>query len=539
MQQAAEQPGARRTQLASRIRRGWTLPYGLIVLVAGVDLLVGRHLSVITYLVLAPLLAGRISTSRPQVLVCGLVALAVALALGVVERERLGAQQLLRLGLVALGTLVGLVNQGASRREQSTLARVMDTVSMAAQLAAGLEPEEAYEQLARSASTLYAADAVAVYRRYGDHMLAVAQQRGDLVPLLPGRLAERDFPRAFAGATELVRARATSQPESPMLEARGLQSLLWLPLLDAGGEQSGTIALAWRHRGLRLTAHELEASRRFADLGARAISGSERVRAQLEVLEQIQALLLSTPPAWAQGFRIGVRYESASSLAQLGGDFYDLIEVDSRGLAFILADARGKGLEASSMAAVLKGAFRSLAGEGAGPARILARLDRLVAREGGEEDFVTALVGRVYPDGRLLLASAGHPLPLGARPRLIHVAAPLGLGAQPVESQGVLRRGQRLICYTDGLIEARDASGEFVERARLDEAAMSDRLDEALDRLVGVVREHTAGRHDDDLALLALEYDPSGQASAPAAAAGATPGTAAGATPGTEAGARP
>jgi len=115
-------------------------------------------------------------------------------------------------------------------------------------------------------------------------------------------------------------------------------------------------------------------------LGARAISGSERVRAQTEVLAQVQALLLTTPPSWAAGYQVGVRYQSASGLAQIGGDFYDVVEVDDLGLAFILADARGKGLEASSLAAVLKGAFRTLAGEAAGPARILHRLDRLVAR---------------------------------------------------------------------------------------------------------------------------------------------------------------
>ena len=72
------------------------------------------------------------------------------------------------------------------------------------------------------------------------------------------------------------------------------------------------------------------------------------MRAQTEVLEQVQALLLTTPPAWVAGFQVGVRYQSASGLAQIGGDFYDVVELDERGLAFILADARGKGLEASS-----------------------------------------------------------------------------------------------------------------------------------------------------------------------------------------------
>jgi len=301
--------------------------------------------------------------------------------------------------------------------------------------------------------------------------------------------------------------RASTEPEAPMLEARGLNSLLWLPLLDRAGEQLGTIVLAWK-RDPRLSAQALEASESFAGLGARAISGSERVRAQTEVLEQVQALLLTTPPARAAGFQIGVRYQSASGLAQIGGDFYDVVELDEQGLAFILADARGKGLEASSLAAVLKGAFRSLAGEGAGPARILNRLDRLVAREGGDEDFVTALAGRLHPDGRILLASAGHPAPLGAGPRLVQVAAPLGLGTQANESQGQLRPGDRLVCYTDGLVEARDAAGEFLDPSAFEAAVGAESLSAALDRLVELVDEHAAGRHDDDLALLGLEYDP-------------------------------
>ena len=102
---------------------------------------------------------------------------------------------------------------------------------------------------------------------------------------------------------------------------------------------------------------------------------------------------------------------------------------------------------------MLKGAFRSLAGEGAGPARILNRLDRLVAREGGDEDFVTALAGRLHPDGRILLASAGHPPP-GRRPPPGPGGGPLGLGTQANESQGHLRPGDRLVCYTEGLVEA-------------------------------------------------------------------------------------
>jgi phosphoserine phosphatase RsbU/P len=131
-----------------------------------------------------------------------------------------------------------------------------------------------------------------------------------------------------------------------------------------------------------------------------------------------------------------------------------------------------------------------------------------VAREGGDEDFVTALAGRVYPNGRVVLASAGAPPPLGGGPRLVQVAAPLGLGTQAGESYGLLRQGQRLICYTDGLVEARNTAGEFIDRARFEEAAAAGSLTEALDHLVDLVVRHAEGRHEDDLALLGLEYNP-------------------------------
>ena len=396
--------------------RGWLLPYLVIAVVSVVELLLPNRVVVSGFLVLAPLLASRLSTRRSQVIAVGLVTMATATALGLYTDKLVGGQLLIRLVLIALATLFALVNWGASQREQSALERAADTIRMAGSLASGLEPEEAYNLLARSARTLFAANTAAVYRRQGDQMVTVAQARDPEVPAMPLRLQRASFPAAFMTVARRASVRAASEPEAPMLEARGLNSLLWLPLLDRVGEQLGTIVLAWR-RDPKLSAQALEASESFAGLGARAISGSERVRAQTEVLEQIQALLLTTPPPRAAGFQIGVRYQSASGLAQIGGDFYDVVELDGQGLAFILADARGKGLEASSLAAVLKGAFRSLAGEGAGPARILNRLDRLVAREGGDEDFVTALAGRLHTDGLILLASAGHPAPLRAAHR--------------------------------------------------------------------------------------------------------------------------
>jgi len=511
LQQAVDEQAATRAPFWW-VSRTWLLPYLVIAAVVVSDLLLPPALSTGEFLVLAPLLAGRVTTGREQVVAAGLIALIFGFVLGRYPREIEMSQLALRLVLIGLGTVFALLSQGAYQRERSAFGRAADTITLAAALAAGLETEQAYELLVRSARTLYEAAAVAVYRRQREAMVSVAQDREPLVPQLPPRLDPSSFPAAFSGRPERVSGRSRSGPEGPMLEARGLSSLLWLPLIDVAGWQTGVILLAWRQRDPRLSASDLETSTRFASLGARAISGSERVQAQAEVLHQVQALLLETPTARSAGYRIGVRYQSATALAEIGGDFYDVVEVDEtgrEGLAFVIADARGKGLEASSLAAVLKGAFRTLAGEGAGPAGILARLDRLVQREGGEEDFVTALAGRVYPNGRVVLASAGHPPPLGtATPLQPKIAAPLGLGARPSDAFGLLKPGQRLICYTDGLVEARNREGEFIDPAALGHAMAASTLDEALDELVAAVERHSDGRHTDDLALLGLEYAP-------------------------------
>jgi len=506
MEQAARLGAAVRA-----VTRGWPLPYLVVVAVVGADLAIGGNLSAVSFLVLSPLLASRLSPDRRQVVAAGVAALGAGILLGELNHELTGGQQVLRLLLIVVGTLIALINQGVMRREQSALERSVDTITMAALLVTGVEPDEAYKLLARSSRSLYAADASGVYRRDGEYMRLVEGDRHELIPPLPSRLSRAGMPNAFASRPVEASLRGATGREAAMLERRGLGSVLWLPLLDPDGEQTGAIALAWRRRDPRLSAEALAGSRQLADLGARAISGSERVRAQAEVLERVQALLLSTPPHWAQGYRVGVRYRSASGLAQIGGDFYDLVEVDDgKGLAFILADARGKGLEASSLASVLKGAFRSLAGEGASPARILGRLDRVVAREGGDEDFVTALAGRAHPGGRLVLASAGHPYPLGDGPRPAEVGAPLGLGTRAAEAQGRLRPGQRLVCYTDGLVEARNAAGAFIDRSGFEQAVRAGTLDDALDRLVAMVNEHSADHRADDLALLGLEYAPDG-----------------------------
>ena len=100
------------------------------------------------------------------------------------------------------------------------------------------------------------------------------------------------------------------------------------------------------------------------------------------------------------------RYLSAAEEALIGGDFYDAA-FTPRGLRLIVGDVRGKGLAAVQLASVILGCFREAAFAEADLQGLVAALDRRVAGELGEEDFVTVVVVEFGPQGWLRLVNCG------------------------------------------------------------------------------------------------------------------------------------
>jgi phosphoserine phosphatase RsbU/P len=238
---------------------------------------------------------------------------------------------------------------------------------------------------------------------------------------------------------------------------------------------------------------------------------SQRERALLavtRVAEVAQRAILRPVPGRVGRLAVAVRYQSAAEDAVVGGDFYDLA-VTPQGVRLVVGDVKGKGLEAVQLAAAVLGTFRQAAYTTPTLVDLAAELDQGARRHLGEEDFVTVVLAEFGPRGRLELVNCGHPPPLllkdGAARRLAGAPAttPLGLDPDPVLEPLQLAPADRLLFYTDGLVEARDGAGrlfELDERAAVLLAAPS--LDEALDGLVASVLEHAGGTLDDDMALV-------------------------------------
>ena len=226
------------------------------------------------------------------------------------------------------------------------------------------------------------------------------------------------------------------------------------------------------------------------------------------VAEVAQRAILRPVPARVGRVAFAVRYLSAAEEAVVGGDFYD-VAVTPRGVRLVVGDVKGKGLEAVQLAAAVLGSFRQAAFTSPDLVHLAGELDRSASRNLGEEDFVTVVLAEFGARGELRLVNCGHPPPLLFRDAAAWPltgrgpTTPLGLDPAPVLDQVELVPADRLLLYTDGLLEARDRQGRtFALRERAAALLARPSLDDALDRLVAEVLEHAGGRLEDDMALV-------------------------------------
>jgi serine phosphatase RsbU (regulator of sigma subunit) len=240
----------------------------------------------------------------------------------------------------------------------------------------------------------------------------------------------------------------------------------------------------------------------------RSLQRDERLDRIALVAEAAQVAILHPVPRRVGAYAVAVRYVSAAREAVVGGDFYEVIETP-RGVRVAVGDVRGKGLPAVRLAATALGAFRETAYD-RGLDDVARAMDRSVTRNVGNEDFVTVVLVQLGLDGRLELVNCGHPAPLllggGVQFLAGGVTTPLGLSPEPVIERFTIEPGERLIAFTDGLIEARDTRGRFfpVDAIRRSANAAGD-VDSVLAGLVDTVIQHAGGKLDDDLAVVLVE----------------------------------
>jgi hypothetical protein len=237
----------------------------------------------------------------------------------------------------------------------------------------------------------------------------------------------------------------------------------------------------------------------------------EALRATQRIATAAQAALLPVLPARINSVLLATRYHSATHSAQVGGDFFDFVADESR-IRLILGDISGKGIDAVAQAARVIRAFRQYGAAAPDLLSVARRIHEYVLPFWQAEVYATAVLVEVNDTTELTVVSCGHPPPYFISGDTVtdvptRACLPLGIGAADEATTHHWSSGDELLLYTDGLIEARSRSGQFLPRQLIDAALAAPDMEQSLDQLLAAVEQH-AGRFSDDLALLLMRRDP-------------------------------
>ena len=212
------------------------------------------------------------------------------------------------------------------------------------------------------------------------------------------------------------------------------------------------------------------------------------------------------------GLRIVSRYLPAATGSEVGGDWFDVIELPGGRTAFVVGDVVGHGVPAAAVMGQMRTAIRSYALLDLPPSDVLHNVSQLARTTPGAK-FITCLYAVHDPvDDTLTYSNAGHlPAVLIAADGTMRQVAealgmPLGVGEQYPQEQTPFPPGTRLVLYTDGLVEKRTRELGAGITALLDALAAlpdDDDLEAACDTLI---EQLTGGRHSDDVALLYVHH---------------------------------
>jgi integral membrane sensor domain MASE1 len=236
-----------------------------------------------------------------------------------------------------------------------------------------------------------------------------------------------------------------------------------------------------------------------------------------EIVRVTQEAVIRPPAPFVGPVALAARYESATEEAGVGGDLYETADTPY-GVRIVIGDVRGNGLAAVQTASSVLRAFRRWVYS----APDLADLVACVVRETehgvlrDDEEFITALFVEIASSGQLRIVNVGHPAPLHVRGREVrtlepsHTSPPVGVRMGPlVADQFELQPPDRLLLFTDGLLEGRDRTGRFFPlREVVGEILDTEDLDQALDDLMARYRRHVGGRVTDDIAILLAASQP-------------------------------
>ncbi len=258
--------------------------------------------------------------------------------------------------------------------------------------------------------------------------------------------------------------------------------------LDVAGGPTVTVTLMARGRAIGVLIAGRSAGTDFRtgaldtldDLCRRAAWSLDNARLYVErstVSDTLQRSLLPSSLPTIPGLDVGIAYEAAGEGIDVGGDFYDVFEIDANRWGFAVGDECGKGAQAAAVTGLARNSLRVLAREHEDSPLVLRRLNATILSEGDAARFVTLLYGELFPTRSgvaITFAAAGHPLPtlVSSDGSIRTIGRPqqlLGVFREPMYQTEtlMLRPGEHLVATTDGVTDRRIGHRTLGERGLL------------------------------------------------------------------------
>lgn len=254
--------------------------------------------------------------------------------------------------------------------------------------------------------------------------------------------------------------------------------------------------------------NDLELLRFFADAAAVSIDkamlhkqliAKDQTDRQLRMAQEVQSQLLPQGSPTIPGYEIAA---TCMPTFDIGGDYFDYIELAPGALGIALADVSGHGIPAALVMSAFRALLRTQARVQPDPAMVAQSINRTLPEFSGRGDFVTAIYGVLHTEpGRFVYANCGHPPPLyvgadGIARKLAQNGPALGIFDQAVFESGVheFESGELMVMYTDGVTESFAPDDRTFGLERLIDVVQQNHrrgLPEIIDAVLQSVREFT------------------------------------------------
>lgn len=424
-------------------------------------------------------------------------------------------------------SVAGLCYQGAELREKLREINALYEVSRT--LAGTLELSKLLKLIARSATQIAGAKGCSIrLLDSGGKTLVIksfynlSQRYLDKGPVLVERsnIDRKALQGEVVQIADMLHDPRVLYPKEA--EREGIRSGISLGLISKD-KPIGTLHL-YSSEPRRFDKYEVQMLQALANQAAVAIENAQlfeqyrekrRIDRELQLAARIQERLLPEFPPSIKGYDIAAYSRPCS---HVGGDFYDFVPFRTNGSVIVIADVAGKGVPGAILMASARAALRAHLESTQEPRELMGRLNRNICNDTQPGQFVTLFCGMLDAKRNVFsYTNAGHNPPLLIRKGRIEPLeiGGLVLGADETEkyeqAEVVLKRGDMLFFYTDGVTEAMDKSTNMFGVARLAELLKASKglgSSALLTRIAKTVRDFTKRiAQSDDVTMIAVQVE--------------------------------